>query len=150
MFYELDEKDRRIIEVLKEDSSLTIREIAKKTKIPITTAHHRIKKLKDKGIIKRFTIELDPRKLSKQFAAIILVSCDYKQLRESKKDQHMLAKEISSLPEVEKVYIVTGGVDIVVRVRVRDVGEFDSFLLKRFQKIIGVDRTQSLIIIHEN
>ena len=149
MVYELDEKDKRIIEILKEDSSLTIRQVAKKARIPITTTHHRIKKLKEEKFIKKFTIEVDLKKFEKSFAAIILVSCDYKLLREVKKDQHMLAKEISFLPEVEKVDVVTGETDIVVRVRVKDVEEFDYFLLKKFQKISGVDKTQSLIIIHE-
>ncbi len=106
--------------------------------------------MKEEGFIKRFTIELDPKKFEKTFAAIILVSCDYKSLREIKKDQHMLSKEIGLLPVVEKVDVVTGGTDIVMRVRVKDVEEFDSFLLKKFQKIAGVDKTQSLIVIHEN
>lgn len=150
MTYKLDKKDERIIEVLKEDSSLTTRQIAKKTRIPITTVHHRIRKLKDEGFIKKFTIELDPKKFDKKFTAIILVNCDYKSLRELKKDQHMLSKEIGFLPEVEKVDVVTGGTDIIIRVRVKDVEEFDSFLLKKFQKIAGVDKTQSLIVIHEN
>ena len=53
------------------------------------------------------------------------------------------------MPEVEKVDIVTGGTDMVVRVRVKDVEGYDKFLLKKFQNIPGVDRTQSLIVIHE-
>lgn len=146
----LDEKDIKILEMLKEDSSLTTRQIAKKTLIPITTVHHRVRKLKTEKYIKKYTINLDYKKIGKGFSAIILVSCDYKTLREAKKDQHILAKEISKLPEVEKVDIVTGGTDMVVRVRVKDVEEYDTFLLKKFQNIAGIDKTQSLIVIHEN
>ncbi len=54
------------------------------------------------------------------------------------------------MPEVEGVEVVTGATDMVVRVRVRDVEEFDLFLLKKFQKIQGMDKTQSLIVIHES
>lgn len=146
----LDEKDIKILEMLKEDSSLTTRQIAKKTLIPITTVHHRVRKLKTEKYIKKYTINLDYKKIGKGFSAIILVSCDYKTLREAKKDQHILAKEISKLTEVEKVDIVTGGTDMVVRVRVKDVEEYDTFLLKKFQNIAGIDKTQSLIVIHEN
>ncbi|PIZ52419.1 hypothetical protein COY27_00285 [Candidatus Woesearchaeota archaeon CG_4_10_14_0_2_um_filter_33_13] len=145
----IDEKDQKIIEILKEHGDFTTRQIAKKTLLPVTTIHNRIRKLKQEGIIKRFTIDLDYKKLGKDFSAIILVSADYKVLRELKKDQHQLAKEISFLPEVEKVDIVTGGTDMVVRVRVKDVEGYDKFLLKKFQNIPGVDRTQSLIVIHE-
>jgi Lrp/AsnC family transcriptional regulator, leucine-responsive regulatory protein len=146
----LDDKDRKILEMLEQDSSLTTRQIAKKTLIPITTVHHRIKKLKSEGYIRKFTINLDYKKLGRGFSAIILVNCDYKSLRDAKKDQHKLAKEIKMMHEVEKVDIVTGGTDMVVRIRVKDVEEFDSFLLKKLQRITGIDKTQSLIVIHEN
>ena len=41
----IDEKDQLILEVLKENSTLSTSKIAKSTKIPITTVHNRIKKL---------------------------------------------------------------------------------------------------------
>lgn len=146
---DLDEKDKKIIELLKDDSSLSSRQIAKKLLIPITTAHHRVKKLKEAGVIKKFTIELDNKKVDRGFCALILLSCDYKSLREVKKDQHKLCSEIRRLPEVESAKIVTGGVDIVIDVRTKDVEEFDKFILQKLQKLSGVDRTQSLVVMHE-
>jgi len=145
----VDKKDEQILEYLTENSSLTTREIAEKTGIPITTVHKRIKKLKQEGIIKKFTIELDNKKIEKGFSAIILVSCDYKLLKELKKDQHQLAKELSHIPEVVSVDVVTGIIDIVVKVRMKDVEAFDTFLLKTIQKILGIDHTQSLVVMYE-
>jgi Lrp/AsnC family transcriptional regulator, leucine-responsive regulatory protein len=150
MQYIMDEKDKMILEVLKEHGDYTTRQIAKKTLLPVTTIHNRITKLKKENIILNFTVNIDNKRIGKGFCAIILVSVDYRQLREVKKDQHMLAKEISSMPEVDKVDVVTGGTDLVVRVSVASVEEFDQFLLKKFQGIAGVDRTQSLVVIHES
>lgn len=145
----IDEKDQKILEVLQEHGDYTTRQIAKKTLLPATTIHNRIRKLKQEKVIRKFTIDIDPIKLDKNFSAIILVSVDYRLLREHKKDQHQLAKEIRLLAEVEEVDIVTGATDMVVKVRVKDVQEYDHFLLKNFQHIIGIDRTQSLVVIHE-
>ncbi len=145
----MDEKDKQIIEVLQEHGDYTTRQIAKKTLLPVTTIHNRIRKLKQEKIIKKFTLDLDYNKIEKGFSVIVLVSVDYKLLREMKKDQHQLAKEIKILPEVTEVAVVTGGTDIVIRVRVKDVQAYDQFLLKKFQAIPGVDRTQSLVVIHE-
>lgn len=145
----IDEKDLKVVEALKEDGSLTARGLSKKTKLPIATANNRVRKLKKNGVIKRFTIELDNLKIGKSFCALILVSVDYGLLREMKTDQHQLAKKISVLEEVEQVDVVTGVNDLVVRVRLTDVCAFDEFLLKKFQKIPGIDKTQSLVIIHE-
>lgn len=150
MTYKLDEKDKAIIEILQEHGDYTTRQIARKTLLPATTIHNRIRKLKQEKIIKKFTVDLDYEQLERGFSVIVLVSVDYKLLRELKKDQHLLAKEIKILPEVDEVSVVTGGTDIVMRVRVKDVKEYDQFLLKKFQKIKGIDRTQSLVVIHEN
>ena len=149
MVYKLDEKDKKIIEILAEHGDYTTRQIAKKTLLPATTIHNRIRKLKQEKIIKKFTIDLDYKQIEKGFSVIVLVSVDYKTLRELKKDQHQLAKEIKMLPEVTEVAVVTGGTDIVMKVRVKDVEAYDHFLLKKFQIIKGIDKTQSLVVIHE-
>jgi len=145
----LDEKDLKILDILKEHSDYTTRQIAKRTLLPQTTVHNRIKKLRKEGIIEKFTVKINYDKIGRNLPILVLVSADYKVLRELKKTQHDLAKEIKKLPEVEKVDIVTGGTDMVVKVRVKDVKEYDKFLLEKFQRISGVDSSQSLVIIHE-
>ena len=145
----MDTKDKQILDMLREDSSLTTRQISKKTLIPVTTVHSRIKKLREDGIIEKYTIKTDYRKLGKMFTAIILVSCDYNAFAKGGKDQHSLAKEMMKLPEVENVDIVTGLTDIVLRVRTADVEAFDEFLFKKLQIISGVEKTQSLVVISE-
>ena len=47
----MDEKDKKILEVLKDNSSAPTRDIAKQTLIPITTVHKRIKKLRKKMLV---------------------------------------------------------------------------------------------------
>lgn len=55
---QLDDLDRAILRLLKEDARLTISEIAERLNRPESTIHFRIKKLVEKGIIKRYTIVL--------------------------------------------------------------------------------------------
>lgn len=52
-------------------------------------------------------------------------------------------------PLYHKTHIVSGGTDIVAIVRVKDVDEFDHALLGKIQSIEGIDKTQSLIVIHQ-
>ena len=70
-------------------------------------------------------------------------------LKEKKKSQYDVAKELKHFSFVEKADIVSGGTDIVATVRVKDVAEFDQVLLTKLQRIEGIDKTQSLIVIHE-
>ncbi len=144
----MDEKDEKIIKTLREDSSLSVRMIAKKTSIPMTTVHKRIKKLRAEGIIKRYTIELDNEKVGKRIGAYIMISVDLKLLKERSKNQYVLAEEVGRIPGVEKVDIVAGGTDLIAYVRVKDVKELDEILLGKIQHIEGIVNTETLIVIH--
>ncbi len=55
---QLDDLDRAILRLLKEDARLTISEIAERLGRPESTIHFRIKKLQEKNVIERYTIVL--------------------------------------------------------------------------------------------
>ena len=149
MEYKLDKIDLKVIELLKEHGDYTTRQISKKTLIPPTTVNNRIRKMKKLGIIKKFTIELDYKAIEKEFVAYVLISANLQLLKEKKKTQYDLASEIKKFGFVERVDIVSGGTDLVAIIRVKDVKEFDSVLLGKLQLLEGIDKTQSMIVIHE-
>jgi len=144
----MDVKDEKIIKVLREDSSLSIRSIARKTSIPMTTVHKRIRKLRAEGIIKRYTIELDNDKVGRKIGAYIMISVDLKLLKERNKTQYTLVKEIGRIAGVEKADIVAGGTDMIAYVRVKDVRELDELILGKIQLLEGIINTETLIVIH--
>ena len=145
----MDEKDEKILKLLKEDSKLTIQQIAKKTLIPITTIHNRIKKLEKEGIIKKYTLELDNQKLGKNIAAYIHIIVDYRLLKEIKMSQYELAEKIYQHDFVEEAAMVTGGTDIIIKVRVKNIDELDNFVTKKLRNIDGIEKTQTMIILNE-
>ena len=149
MGYELDETDWKVLEVLQEHAEYSTTQISKKTGLPRTTIHNRIKKLKKEGIIKKFTVKLDSSKVGKGFVAYVLISANLPTLKQKKKTQYDLAEEIRKFWFVERVDIVSGGTDLVAIIRVKDVEEFDKILLGKLQLVEGIDKTQSLIVIHK-
>ncbi len=149
MAYSIDEKDLKIIKVLQEHGDYTTRQIAKKVSLPITTIHNRIKKLKKEKIIEKFTIKLNQKAIDRGLLIYLLISVSLPILKEKKKTQYDVAKEIRNFYFVDKVDIVSGGTDLIATIRVKDVEEYDLVLLKRLQKVEGIEKTQSLIVIHE-
>ncbi len=145
----IDEKDKKILEILKEHSDYSTRQIAKKVALPITTIHNRIRKLKQEGIIKKFSVIIDHKKLKQNFVAYVLISANLQILKQKHKSQHDLAKELKKLHCIERVDIVSGGTDLIAIVRVKDVEEFDKVLLEKIQLIEGIEKSQSMIVIHE-
>ncbi|MDO8740514.1 MAG: Lrp/AsnC family transcriptional regulator [Candidatus Woesearchaeota archaeon] len=145
----LDKKDFKILEVLKENAKLSTQQISKKTLIPITTVHHRIKKLEKQGIIKGYTVLLDNKKLGKALAAYVLITVDYKSLREIKLTQHDMAKKLKAHEFVEAAAMVTGGTDIIIKIRVKDIDQMDEFVTKYLRNVDGIERTQTMVILSE-
>ncbi|MBI3050990.1 Lrp/AsnC family transcriptional regulator [Candidatus Woesearchaeota archaeon] len=145
----LDSKDTSIISVLRQDAKLSTQQISKKTGIPITTVHNRIRKLQKAGVIKAYTIILDNKKIGKAVAAFILITVDYKLLKELKTTQYELAKKIRAHRLVEAASMVTGTSDIIILVRASGVDELSEFVTKYLRNLEGVDRTQTAVILAE-
>lgn len=145
----MDEKDEKLLDLLRENSRLTTKQISKRTLIPITTVHNRIKKLGKEGIIKKYTVELDNKKVGKNIAAYIHIVVDYKLLKQIKMSQHELAKKLKENEFVEEAAMVTGGTDIIIKVRVRDIEELDNFVTIKLRNIEGIEKTQTMIVLNE-
>ena len=145
----MDDKDEQILQILKENSKLSTHQISKKTRIPITTVHNRIKKLKKEEIIKKYSIIIDKKKIGKALAAYVLVMLDFGLLYTKKTSQHQVLDKIIKHPFIEQGAVVTGETDILVKVRCADIDELDDFLTQYMWTIEGVSKTKTLIILYE-
>ncbi|MBI4440394.1 Lrp/AsnC family transcriptional regulator [Candidatus Woesearchaeota archaeon] len=145
----LDKKDWMILEVLKHSSNLSTQKISRITKIPITTIHHRIKKLEKSGVIREYTVLLDNKKIGKPIAAYVLIAVDYKLLQQQKTTQYDLIKKLKGHPNVEETAIITGSSDIVVKVRFSDIEHLDEFVTKYLRNVKGVEKTQTSVVLNE-
>lgn len=145
----LDEKDIKILNLLKQNAKLATQQISKKTLIPITTVHNRIKKLEQDGIIKNYTVNLDHKQLGKNLSAYILIQVDTIRLKARGVTQKDLLKEIYSKGIVESISVITGDFDIIAKVLVEDMDKLDDFVTNYLRIIDGVRKTQTLAIFNE-
>jgi Lrp/AsnC family transcriptional regulator, leucine-responsive regulatory protein len=141
----LDKKDLRILDLLKENAHWSVKQIAKKAALPITTAHNRIKKLEKSGVIKKYTVLIDNKKIGKMIRAIVAVNADYQHLKEEGITQIEVAKKLREFPEVEDAFVVTGRKDIVMTVSVKDMEDLREFLYRVGQNIRGITMTETFV-----
>lgn len=140
----MDEKDLQILDVLRADASLSVAKIAEKSGIPATTVHNRIKKLRNSGIIKNYTINIDRNKVYGDIVAFILIKA--KQSDESKtSNQREIVSGLITRREVEEASIITGETDIIIKIRVRSIEELNKFILDELRKIPGISGSKTLI-----
>jgi len=145
----VDDKDLKILELLKSNARLTTKQISKKTLLPITTVHNRIKKLENLGVIKNYSVVIDHRKIGKTISAYILMNINYVYLKEKNITQHQLAQQLASHPFVDKISMVTGETDMILKIIVNDVSQLDEFVTKYLRNIDGVQRTKTMLILND-
>lgn len=143
---DVDQKDREIITELILNSRQTVGELSKKIGIPPTTIHNRIKKLEKDGIILNYTANIDYKKLGKPITGYIGITVNY-HVDGRKIKQLDVAKEIKSVEGVTEVAIVTGGIDIIVKVLAKDIDDLNRIVTEKLREIDGADRTQTMIVL---
>lgn len=133
----LDAKDSLIIGELKANSRLSEQKIARRTGIPMTTVHNRMKRLRESGIIESFTVKLNYQKLGKPLVAFVML----KAIHEA--DQRALLGQVAKIPGVFEAAMITGEFDILFKARVGSMDELNRIVVQglRRQKTIGETRT---------
>ena len=146
----IDEKDRKILEILQENSSLSSYKISKITLIPVTTVNNRIKKLKKLGVIKKFTVDIDKSKLGFSLAAYIFLTVSLDELKLENMKVKDLLSMIKKNPLIESVENVTGDLDIIIKMHVRDINELNDYVVNTLSYYEGVEKTKTALVLKHN
>jgi Lrp/AsnC family transcriptional regulator for asnA, asnC and gidA len=138
----LDPIDQAIIRELQEDGRKSFSEIAEKVKRTEVTIRRRVKKLKDEGYIKKFTVVLDPMKIGKRIQAVIRV-------KTAMKEATNISKKLQQFEEVNEAYFLDGACGLIMMVTVDDLTQLKQFLEKRLGVIPGVGDAETCIVLEE-
>ncbi|RLI44332.1 AsnC family transcriptional regulator [Candidatus Bathyarchaeota archaeon] len=136
----MDDIDFKIIRLLQEDSRRSFGKIADNLGIAVGTAYNRVKNLEDKGILKGYTIIVDPVKLGYSLTALILIQAEGQYILE-------VEKELAKLDEVICIYDITGDFDIAVVARFRSRDALNKFI-KDTLKLPHVIRTVTNVALN--
>lgn len=135
----LDDKDLTIIDELKKNAKLSEQKLARKTGIPMTTVHNRIKKLREEGIIETYTLRLNYAKLGKPITAFVLLKAV------EGADQKELLVQISKIPAVYEVAMVTGEFDLLFKARVASMEELNKIVVQGLRRQKNVGETVTMV-----
>ena len=136
----LDENDFHLLHSLKKDARKTIAELSKELGMPRATVHERISRMKRAGVIRRFTIEENYEKTGLPTLSFVFVEYD----RQSRIDQHEVARNIAKISGVLGVYIVSGEWDLLIKVRGKSIEDIGNIILERIRATPGVFKTYTM------
>lgn len=135
----LDKTDRDIISYLQYDGRMPFTEIADKLGISEGAVRRRVKILTEEGVLQIVGI-VEPQFLDWNAAGMIGVNVQAGTIEEA-------AAEIAQFPEVSYLFMASGGFDLFIEVYCRDREHFVNFLNDKLQRVPGVTRTETFMIL---
>jgi Lrp/AsnC family transcriptional regulator for asnA, asnC and gidA len=137
---EIDELDLKILKLLEEDGRLAFMDIAKKLRLSESTIRKRVQALKENGVIKRFTVEIDPAKIGLNTVAIVGIDVDPPKLLE-------VAQKLCDFKEIRCVATSTGDHMIMTEIWTKDGRELTRLISEKIGPIEGVKKICPAIIL---
>lgn len=141
--YALDSIDLGLLRILVEDCRASQRQIATMLGISAPTVGERMARLERNGVITGYRAQVDWSAVG--YGQVVFLSIE----AAPGYDVAAIMAALWELAEVEDVTLVTGELDLLVRMRVRDYGELRTILMEQVWRIAGIQRTATLLSVAE-
>ncbi len=138
----VDEKDVRIIQMLREDARISYTNMAKRLNITEAAVRKRVKNLENKGVIKKYTVEVDSSKLGYNIVSLTGVDTEPEKFLE-------VAKKLKDEDFTKSVYITTGDHMIMTEIWAKDGDELTRIISEKIGKLPGVKKICPAIILEK-
>jgi Lrp/AsnC family transcriptional regulator for asnA, asnC and gidA len=134
----VDKIDQKILSELSKDSSISIPKLSEKINANSSVVYSRIKRLVNKKLIERFTIEINNKELGFGVKSITGINMDSKQ-------RDNVIQELLKIPGVKEIAEVTGRFDILVTMYAENLNDMYKIVSDNIGKIQGIIGSESFI-----
>jgi Lrp/AsnC family transcriptional regulator, leucine-responsive regulatory protein len=139
----LDSTDKRILTALQRDGRMSTVDLAAAIGLSPTPIARRLRELETSGVIQGYTAVVDPRKVGSAIQAVVQIKLEQHTDEAAERFQRTMAE----LPQVSACYAMTGDMDFLLHVAVRDVDALSDFTLRRLLRIPGVRDMRTSIVL---
>ena len=134
----LDRTDREILRLLRKNARLSNKQIAAAVRLAPSSCHERIKNLETSGVIRGAHADIDLRAVGLNLEVIAFI----KLAKYEKGAIDRFMSDVESIPEVRRVFLVSGRHDVVVHLAVRDIDHLRNLGFDRFTSqpmVVGIE-----------
>ena len=134
-FQNMDKRDIQILEILQEDATIGLAELAMKVNLSPTPCWRRLQKLREEGVICSQVVLCDPVKLNLGLTAFVTV----------RSNQHgegwtrRFIEAVRAIPEIIEIYRMSGDVDYMLKIVVPDIAGYDSVYKRLIKSVEMMD-----------
>ena len=135
----LDKTDIRILKLLANDSRISYAEIAREVHLSRMAVRERVMKMLEEGIIERFTVQLNSKKVGLNTPVFLQVKAVPNKVDD-------VANALAEYSQIESIYAMTGKNELYADAFVEDIESLEKFIFEKIYKIEGITEVEYNII----
>lgn len=140
----LDKYDRLILQTIQQQGRMSNQELAEVINLSPSPCLRRVKQLEESGLIDGYVALINARKLGLTLLSFIQISMD----KHTPERFNGFESAISEFSEVLECHLITGqSADYLIKVIVKDMDDFQQFLLNKLTRIEGVSGVHSSFVL---
>ncbi len=145
MTEEFSRFDRKILEQMQKDCSISSTDLAERVGLSQSPCWRRLQRLKDEGYIKKQVAILDRHK----FGSSLYILAYLKMATLTEKQRAEFLRSIQVIPEILECHTVFGEMDIVMKIVAQSLEWYQRFIFETILKLPGVQDIQSTVTLVE-
>ncbi len=145
----LDAVDRRILAELQRNARATYDELGALVGLAATTAMRRVRRLEETGVIVGYAAKLAPERVGLGLAAYISVRLTKIAEGAQRNPVELFAAAVQAWPEVVECSALSGDMDYLLHVRVRDMGHYSRFIMDQLLQHPAVQDCKTSFVLRE-
>lgn len=132
----MDDTDRELLALLQADAAQPYATLGKAVGLSAGATHERVRKLRERGVIRRTTVDVDPAAVGQGVLAFVMV--------DSTAWMGDRAADFAAIPEIQEAHVIAGAASVLVKVRTGTTEQLQD-VLRRLYAIEGVSGTQATV-----
>jgi Lrp/AsnC family leucine-responsive transcriptional regulator len=142
---ELDRTDLKILRWLQRDGRIANADLAKRVNVSAATCHRRTQRLFEEGFVRGVRAQVDPALVERGTLVMVGVVLD----RSTPDSFAAFESAVAKLPFVLDCHLVAGDFDYFLKLRVRDMADFNRLHGERLIALPGVRQTRTFFVMKE-
>ena len=143
MMIPIDKSDKLLLNELVINGKQSMKELSAKVNLSPTPVYDRVKKLENEGVIEKYAAVINPEKLGFE----LIVYMQIKLIRHQEELFKQFSEHIMQFEEVAEAVMVSGEYDALLKLLLKDMNEYNEFVLKKISKIDIISHVISSFVI---
>lgn len=139
----LDNMDKAILKELQEDSSISNLDLSKKIGLSPSACLARTKNLVETGIIKKFAMIVDEKKLGMEVLAFVLVNLSPL----NRETIHSFLEDVNKFPQIQECYTLTGSHDYLLKIVAKDMETYRDFIIDSLMQNTAISSVETSMVM---